>query len=223
MTNGDERGESGPSALKVAAITGAQVVLTALICGLLRVVLERFSAYRSFAERHDFWAFLLPICLVIVPVGVMFQQLRRADWNAYREDLRRGRVRRMTFISRSGVLLIALALVVVGELVPGWGRAACLLFGVPLLFIFGLEELIIILNPGDFIFPNPRDELLSFFRGRTLQAGYGVAILSLATIFILSLCAPRYVTLALPIALTATLLTPSFLFNRLDRQAGADE
>ena len=120
-------------------------------------------------------------------------------------------------------MLIALALVVAGELVPGWARPACLLFGVPLLFIFGLEELIIILRPGELIFPNPRDELSSFFRGRTLQAGYGVAILSLSAIFLLSLFAPRYVALALPIALTATLLTPSFLFNRLDRRAGADE
>lgn len=116
-----------------------------------------------------------------------------------------------------------IALVVAGELVPGWARPACLLFGVPLLFISGLEELIIILRPGEFIFPNPRDELSSFFRGRTLQAGYGVVILSLSAIFLLSLFAPRYVALALPIALTATLLTPSFLFNRLDRQAGADE
>jgi len=118
---------------------------------------------------------------------------------------------------------LLIALVVAGELVPGWARPACLLFGVPLLFISGLEELIIILRPGEFIFPNPRDELSSFFRGRTLQAGYGVVILSLSAIFLLSLFAPRYVALALPIALTATLLTPSFLFNRLDRQAGADE
>ena len=47
--------------------------------------------------------------------------------------------------------------------------------------------------------------------------------LSLSTLFILSLPAPRYVALVLPIALTVTLLTPSPLFNRLDRQAGADE
>ncbi len=223
MSAGNEFRESGPSALKDAAIAGIQLVLVVLICGLLRVMLERATWYRILEERHGFWASAIPTWVVVVLSAMIFQRLRRSDWEAYREDLRRGRVRRMSFASRSSALLIALALVVAGEVVAGWIRAACILVGVPLLLFFGLEELIIILRPGDFIFPNPRDELLAFFRGRTLQAGYGVGILSLSMLFILSLLAPRYVALVLPIALTVTLLTPSFLFNRLDRRAGADE
>jgi hypothetical protein len=215
--------ESGPSAVKVAAIAAVQVVLVVLICGMLRVVLEHAAWYRSFEERHDFWAFAIPTWVVIVLTTLMFQRVQRSDWEAYRHDLRRGRVKRMSFAARASALLIALALVVAGELVPSSIRAACLLLGVPLLLFFGLQELVIILRPGDFVFPNPRDELLAFFRARTLQAGYGVASLSLAALLILGLVAPHYVALVLPILLTVTVLTPSFLFNRLDRQAGADE
>lgn len=223
MSDGSEFRESGPSALKEAAIAGVQVVLVALICGLLRAMLDRATWYRGFEERHEFWAFCIPIWVVLVLTVLVFQRARRSDWEAYHQDLQLGRVRRRSFASRSVTLLIALALVVAGESTLGWIRMACLLLGVPLLLFFGIEELVIILRPGDFIFTNPRDELLTFFRGRTLQAGYGIGILSLSTLFILSLLAPRYVALVLPIALTVTLLTPSLLFNRLDRQAGADE
>ena len=67
------------------------------------------------------------------------------------------------------------------------------------------------------------DELLAFFRARTLQVGYSVAILSLVTVYLVSLFASQYVSVLLPIVLTISLLAPSLFYNRLDRRAETDE
>jgi hypothetical protein len=89
--------------------------------------------------------------------------------------------------------------------------------------LFAMEELVIILRPGNFVFPDPHDELLAFFRARTLQVGYSIAILSLATLYLVSLFATRYLAPLLPIMLAISLLAPSFFYSRLDRRAGANE
>jgi len=64
---------------------------------------------------------------------------------------------------------------------------------------------------------------LRFFMARTLQMGYSIAILSLLTLYLISLFASRYVGVLLPIVLTISLLSPSFLYSRLDRRAAIDE
>jgi len=53
--------------------------------------------------------------------------------------------------------------------------------------------------------------------------GYSIAILSLLTLYLISLFASRYVGVLLPIVLTISLLSPSFLYSRLDRRAAIDE
>jgi len=120
-------------------------------------------------------------------------------------------------------MLIALTLVVASAFIQNSYGRACLLLGVPVLMLFAMEELIIILRPGNFVFPDPHDELLAFFRARTLQVGYSIAILSLATLYLVSLFAPRYLAPLLPIMLVISLLAPSFFYSRLDRRAGANE
>jgi hypothetical protein len=83
-------------------------------------------------------------------------------------------------------------------------------------------ELNIVLHPGDSFMPNPHDELLTFFKGRMLQAGYITAVLALACVYVVSLFAARYLTVLLPVVLTASLLVPGLVYRRLDRRADAD-
>jgi O-antigen ligase len=71
--------------------------------------------------------------------------------------------------------------------------------------------------------PDPHDELLKFFKARTLQVGYSTAIFALAALYIVSLSGSRYVAILLPLALAISLLVPAFVYRRLDRRAGADE
>jgi hypothetical protein len=146
---------------------------------------------------------------------------RSAEQLRFREDLRAGRVQRISLATRCAVMLASLGLVVTGSLVED--GTIFLMLGGPVLFLFAVEEFNIIMRPGDSVLTNPRDELLAFFKARSLQLGYSIAILSLAVLCLVGLFATRYVGVLLPVALTVSLLAPSLLYSRLDRRAGAAE
>jgi len=199
----------------------ALVTATAM---LIHFALVYFSWFQRFEERHGIWASILLSWVGFMLVIHFFRRKQRLNEQAaYRMDLRQGRVARMSLASRCAVMLIALTLVVAGAFIQNSYARACLLIGVPVLMLFAMEELIIILRPGNFVFPDPYDELLAFFRARALQVGYSIAILSLATLYLVSLFATRYLGLLLPTMLTISLLAPSFFYSRLDRRAGANE
>jgi hypothetical protein len=80
----------------------------------------------------------------------------------------------------------------------------------------------IIVHPGETELPDPRDELLAFFKARMLQAGYVASIAALVVLYLTYLFAPMYVGLLLPTVLASCLLIPSLVYNRLDYQAGSD-
>jgi hypothetical protein len=197
---------------------------TGVILALRFVVLPHFIWFQRFDSSHNFWAELTPVWVVCIVFQLFFRRKARlADLAAYRHDLRQRRVRRISLTSRSTVMLTSLGLVVTGSLIQAPDSAVCLMIGVPMLLLFAVEELNIILRPGDSVFTDRHDELLAFFRARTLQVGYSIAILSLLTLYLVSLFASRYVGVLLPIVLTISLLAPSFLYRRLDRRAEADE
>ena len=200
------------------------VALATATVMLIHFALVYFSWFQRFEERHGIWASILPSWVGLTLVMHFFRRKQRLKEQAvYRMDLRQGRVARMSLASRCAVMLIALTLVVASAFIQNSYGRACLLLGVPVLMLFAMEELIIILRPGNFVFPDPHDELLAFFRARTLQVGYSIAILSLATLYLVSLFAPRYLAPLLPIMLVISLLAPSFFYSRLDRRAGANE
>jgi hypothetical protein len=97
-----------------------------------------------------------------------------------------------------------------------------LVVAVPLFVIIVLLELHSVVFPGESIIPNIEDELLVFFRSRMLQVGYVTAIISLATLYVVSLFVPTYAVLLIPIVLTVSLVAPGLLYRRLDRQAETD-
>jgi ABC-type transport system involved in cytochrome c biogenesis permease subunit len=98
-----------------------------------------------------------------------------------------------------------------------------LVIGVPMLLLITAVELMMVLHPGDAVLPDPHDELLMFFRSRMLAAGYSVAVLSLAALYVVSLFELRYLEMLLPVVLALTVLVPGLVYRRLDRRAGADE
>jgi hypothetical protein len=206
----------GSTWIDLALVTAASLAL--------RFILRNFIWFQRFEANHNFYAELMPIWVVCIALPVFFRRKARlAEQAAFTEDLRQGRVKRMSLASRSAVMLVSLALVVTASFIPGPYEAVCLMLGVPLLLLFAAEELNIILRPGDSVLTDRHDELLAFFRARTLQVGYSVAILSLVTVYLVSLLASRYVSVLLPILLTISLLAPSFFYNRLDRRAAIDE
>jgi hypothetical protein len=197
---------------------------TSVILAVQFLVLRHFLWFQRFEASHGFWAQLIPTWVVVCIFFVFFRRKARlAEAAAFREDFRQGRVKRMSLASRSATMLIALGLVVSGSLIPGPYSALCLVLGVPVLLLFGVEELNILLRPGESVRTDRHDELLAFFRARALQLGYSLAILSLVTLYLISLFAGRFVGVLLPIVLTISLLAPSFLYSRLDRRAAIDE
>jgi hypothetical protein len=199
-------------------------VCTTVILALRFLVLQHFIWFQRFAASHEFWAQIIPTWVIVCIFFAFFRRKSRlAEAAGFREDFRQGRVKRMSLASRSAIMLIALGLVLSGSLIQGPYSAVCLVLGVPVLLLFAVEELNILLRPGEAVRTDRHDELLAFFRARTLQLGYTVAILSLVTLYLISLFASRYVSVMLPILLTISLLAPSFLFRRLDRRAAIDE
>jgi hypothetical protein len=209
-----------------APVNWLEIVLFIAVISVLQYVLLRLPWFQRFGASHPFLAWFTPYFLVIVLFSLFFRpKARRAEAAARIADLRQGRVKRMSLASRSAVLLTSMGLVVTGFLLQGRPYASvCLVLGTPALLLFALEELNIILRPGDSVSLSDRhDELVAFFRARTLQVGYCVAILSLFTLYLVSLFARQYVVVLLPIGLTISLLAPSLLYRRLDRRAEADE
>jgi hypothetical protein len=198
------------------------LVPTMLFAALVQFSFAHFSWFQRFEERHGFWTVLLFGWAVTLPILFIFRRKQRiADQLQFREDLRAGRVQRMSLATRCAVMLTSLGLVVTGTLVED--GTIFLMLGGPVLLLFAVEELNIILRPGDSVLTTPRDELLAFFKARSLQVGYSIAILAMVVLCLISLFATRYLVALLPVGLTASLLVPSLFYSRLDRGAGTDE
>ena len=197
------------------------VALMTLFGVLVQFSFAHLPWFQRFEERHGFWTQLL-FAWASIPIMFIFRRRRRImDQLRFREDLRAGRVMRMSLATRCAVMLIALGMVVGGSLIEH--GTLLLMLGGPVLLLFAVEEFNIILRPGNSVLTNPRDELLAFFKARSLQVGYAFAILSMAVLCLVSLFATRYVGALLPVGLTISLLAPSLFYSRLDRQAGSDE
>jgi hypothetical protein len=188
---------------------------------LARLGLEEFEA------RHGSWVEIVPVALLFgllrwAHIRFFKREETRADWAALLKEMRENPPKRMSLSARSVALLLGATLVVAGSLIPGQDGRGFLVIGVPMFLLFVLVELNFLLRPGDTVIPDPHDELLNFFKARTLQVGYVTAILSLAALCVLGLFEPRYVETLLPVVLTTCLLVPAFAYRRLDRRASAD-
>jgi hypothetical protein len=76
----------------------------------------------------------------------------------------------MSFVSRCVVLLVSLGTVIAGIFIGSKVGPLLLLFGVPALLLFVVEERNIILRPGNSVVTNPLDERLAFFKGRNCKS-----------------------------------------------------
>jgi hypothetical protein len=208
----------GYVAIEIAAMAAAAVFKPLAHLGLA-----------DFEARHGEWpeVVVVGLCFVVARWAYIhfFQREQfRSEWDARLKLLREGRgPRRMSLAARASCLLLALALVTAGSIVPGSNGRALLLIGVPMFVLFVVLELNILLRPGETVTPDPNDELLNFFRARTLHVGYLTAIVSLVVLYLVGLFATRYVEALLPLVLAISLLVPAFAYRRLDRRAGADE
>ena len=212
-------------------LTPEKVLVMAIEICLLTAVLSYQPLARlglaGFEARHGLWPEIVAwgVLLVLVKSAYLHFFRReevRAKLVTLREDIRSGRMKRMSLAARCGTLLLALALVVGGSLMGPPGKAL-LVIGVPMFLLFAAVELTMLLHPGDSVLPDPHDELLMFFRARTLQIGYVTAIVSLAALYIVSLFDTRYIGLLVAIVLAVSLLVPAFAYRRLDRRAGPNE
>jgi hypothetical protein len=188
----------------------------------------RLFGFEGFEQRHGLWPeFVITatgFSVVKSLYGWLFRrEQQRAERAAFREALVQRRVKRMPLAGRSALMLLALALVIGGSLMRSRDGTSLLVFGVPMLLLAAAAELNIVLHPGDALIPDPHDELLMFFRSRMLAAGYSVAVLSIAALYVVSLFELRYVEMLLPVVLALTVLVPGLVYRRLDRRAGADE
>lgn len=214
---------------------GEWLELAVLLAGSLFFLFYRPFAHlpglRSFEERHGGYNFDAEVYFVIWGAWIVCKSLYRhffrrgqgaAERAALRDALRHGRVQRMPLWARWLFILCFLGLIVLGWMVPPPHRTRLLALGVPLFLLFCAVELNLVMHPGETLLPDPRDELLAFFRSRMLQAGYVAAIAALAALYLVYLFAPAYIGLLLPLVLAACLLVPSLVYIRLDRRAAAD-
>jgi hypothetical protein len=192
-----------------------------LFTGLVQFSFAHLAWFQGFEERHGFWTQLLLAWTSIPIIFIVRRRQRITDQLRFREDFRAGRVKRMSLATRCAVMLTSLGLVVSGSLVED--GTIFIMLGGPVLLLFAVEEFNIILRPGNSVLTNPRDELLAFFKARSFQVGYAIAILSMAVLCLLSFFATRYVGALLPVGLTISLLAPSLFYSRLDRRASCDE
>ncbi|MGH8428179.1 MAG: hypothetical protein ACRES7_09405 [Gammaproteobacteria bacterium] len=139
-----------------------------------------------------------------------------------KEDIKRGRIARPSFAVRWLFILCLLALVSLGWFGTGTSRSHLLAPAIPLFLLFVAMELNIVIHPGEALIPDRRDELLTFFKARMLQAGYITAVATLAILYLIYLFAPNYVGLVLPVVLVLCLLVPALVYRRLDHRAAAD-
>ena len=179
---------------------------------------------QAFERRHGESAeILILIAVLIVSKAIYLWGFRRpeqlAELAALKDDLRQGRLKRMPLAARCAFLLATLGLLCIGWYAPEPHSTRILALAVPLFLLFAAMELSTVLRPGDSVLPNPRDELLMFFRARMLRAGYVTAIAALVGLYLTSLFATRYLGLLIPIVLTVSLLVPALVYRRLDYQA----
>lgn len=188
----------------------------------------RVFGFESFEARHGGYIFEFSIYMAAWVVGksiylYFFRREQQAtERAAFRDALRHGRVKRMSFAARWLFILCTLGLVLLGWIASGSDRTHILAVAVPLFLLFCAVELNVIVHPGETVFPDSRDELLAFFKARLLQAGYVASIAALVVLYLTSLFAPGYVDLLLPAVLAACLLVPSLVYNRLDHDAGSN-
>ena len=183
--------------------------------------------YGDFEARHGAWTNIAAVAAVLMLAKTFYhfvwrREQTRAEMAALRADIVSGRLKRMSLAGRCTILAFALALVAGGSLMGAQGKGL-LVVGVPLFLLFAAAELNILLHPGDAMLPNPHDELLLFFKARTLQVGYVTAILLLAALYVASLFGTRYLGLLLAVVLAVSLMVPAFAYRRLDRRAGPNE
>jgi len=157
----------------------------------------------------------------IYPWGFRREEQHR-EIDLIKEDIKRGRITRPSFAVRWLFILCMLALVSLGWFGTGPYRTHLLALAVPLFLLFVAMELNIVIHPGESLIPDARDELLTFFKTRMLQAGYITAVATLAVLYLIYLFAPDYVGLVLPVVLVLCLLVPALVYRRLDHRAAAD-
>lgn len=184
--------------------------------------------FTAFEERHGDWPEMLLMLPLLIAAKALYLRIFRqstpsAELEAKKRQVAQGRVKRPPLSVRSAFLLGTLALVSLGWYAPEPHGGRILAIAVPLFLLFAAIEFSAVVRPGDSVLPDPRDELLLFFRARMLKVGYVTAILALISLYLVSLFANSYVGLLLPFVLTISLLTPAFLYSRLNRQAGPDE
>ena len=123
------------------------------------------------------------------------REQQAAERAAFKDALRHGRVKRMSFAARWLFILCTLGLVIFGWIASGPDRTRLLVVAVPLFLLFCAVELNIIVHPGETVLPDARDELLAFFKARMLQAGYVASIAALVvrsrTVSLFRLCCFR--------------------------------
>lgn len=204
------------------------LLLTGSLLVLRYAPFARVFGFKSFEARHGGYQFDFYIYMAAWVIGksiylYFFRRKQLATERAvYRDALRRGRVKRMSFAARWLFILGTLGLVIFGWIASGPDRTHLLAVAVPLFLLFCAVELNFIVHPGETVFPDPRDEFLAFFKARMLQAGYIASIAALVVLYLTSLFAPGYLGLLLPVVLTACLLVPSLVYNRLDHHAGSN-
>jgi hypothetical protein len=181
----------------------------------------------DFEARHGAWPEFVAAGVLLVLVRTAYLRFfRRAQTReeiaALREDIRSGRMKRMSLAARCVWLLLALGLLSGGTLM-GPGGQGLLVIGVPMFLLFVAAELAVVLYPGNSLMPDPHDELLMFFKAKMLQVGYCTAILSLAVLYVVSLFGTRYLGLLVAVVLALSLMVPAFAYRQLDRRAGPDE
>ncbi len=206
---------------------GSWVEFGALLAGNTLVILYTPFAYvfgsESFEARHGYAIYIVSW---IVGKSLYLYVFRRkesaAELAAAKDAVRHGRAKRMSFAARWLFILCILGVVSLGWFAPEPHRTHILALAVPLFVLFCATELNIVVHPGETLMPNPRDEMLTFFKSRMLQAGYIASIAALVALYLTYLVAPVYVGLLLPAVLATCLLVPNLVYNRLDRQAGRD-
>jgi len=202
--------------------------MTALCLVIVCTPFARLFGFESFEARHGGLMLEVVIYSVIcIVVETLYLSLFRRkqmglELAETREAIASGRIKRMSLAARWLFLSFFLALVLLGSIASGPYRMGILTLSVPLFLLFCAAELGCIVNPGEALVPNPRDELLGFFKAKMLQAGYLTAIAALAILYLIYLAAPKYVGLLLPLALAACLLTPGLVYRRLDHQAASN-
>jgi len=211
---------------------GDWVEFILFLAGAMLVIFYRplahFSAFRAFEQRHDVFDIEIFVYVSIWIIGkclyvVFFGRGKWATEQAVlRKALREGRLQRMPLAARWLFILCFLGLVILGWVAPQPHHSRILALAVPLFLLFCAIELNLVVHPGETLLPDPRDELLAFFKSRMLQAGYVAAIAALAALYLVYLFAPAYIGVVLPLLLAACLLVPSLVYIRLDRRAAVD-